>query len=211
MPGLLTEGDPSRPHLLGQLFSWSELLHTPNAPTCSCFSASCLGEGGHPTPEEEAGGPRAGRGAPGGHPLPWRGHRQERLPWEDTARPQGDGQGVVVMCEWPVTTVKCYSAGVMGRWPLYFFCAQNLWANILESQYSISFRSDDFFFFPQSNQNTKIKVFQDHLLFKDIEPSFIGFHNCLPSLLNEKYTQKRRVKCARVGLPGDSLVGGTSG
>ena len=68
----------------------------------------------------------------------------------------------------------------------YFFCAQNPWANILESQYRISFRSDDFFFFPQSNRNTKIKVFQDHLLFKDIEPSFTGFHNCLLSLLNPR-------------------------
>lgn len=63
------------------------------------------------------------------------------------------------------------------------------------------------FFFPQSNRNTKIKVFQDHLLFKDIEPSFTGFHNCLLSLLNENYTQKRQVKYARVGFPGDSLGG----
>lgn len=77
-----------------------------------------------------------------GPPSPTATATQEQLPWGGTSRSQEYCQETVATAEWLVTTKKCHGAGVMVRRPLYFVCAQNMWAHILESQYMISFRLD---------------------------------------------------------------------
>lgn len=151
MPGLLT-GDPPRPCPLGQLFSWSELEGT-----TSCAQRTYLhllfGQlsriGRPPHPGGRGGQPQGGRRSTGGPPSPLAGAQARAASLGSHCEIPGGwpgGRGHVRMAR---KTRKCHSAGVTGRRPLYFFCAQNPWANILESQYRISFRSDDItFFFP---------------------------------------------------------------
>lgn len=66
-----------------------------------------------------------------------------QLPLGAIARSQEHCQEAMATSEWSVTTKKCHTAGIMVRSPLYFNCAQNMWANILERQFEISSRIND--------------------------------------------------------------------
>lgn len=69
--------------------------------------------------------------------------RRVRLPLGAIARSQEHCREAMATSEWSVTTKKCHTAGIMVRRPLYFKCAQNMWANLLERQFRISSTTDD--------------------------------------------------------------------